>query len=988
MIAYLLQRPVAVLTSFFCVVILGVIAYVKLPVALMPDIESPRLVVQVNYPASGAEYIDRNVLALLRNQLSGLYGLSGIESTSANNIGKVNLTFAYGTDMKLAFIEANEKIDQSTSSLPDDMPRPQVLRISNTDIPVLRLQVQSDVIDHVQLSELSQYVIRRRIEGIPGVARVLLNGALGQEISVYPNRPRMQGLGITENDLMQSIREANFGQMQIKVREGIYEYNVRIENPLKTVEGVKRIVIRNNDGSMIPLSRVAEVRQISRKLGGIHYFQGKPGIVLSIHRQSSANMRLLENEIQKNIKELRTEFPQLKFSVTQNQSDLLSMSIGQLTSSLILGGVLSFAILFLFSTNYKLPFLMGLVLPATMTVTAGIFYLTNLSINIITLSGVILGVGMLIDNAIILIDNINGYYEKGVPLTEACRKGSEEIFSALLSSTFTTLSVFLPLMFLGGIAGTFFMYQAISLSAVLLASLIVAFLLLPVLFKQLSPKPSANSRLYSKLLSSYKYSQKAHRNLVVSGLLFLLILGITSLWFIPASNLPPLETKSAELRILWPDPVTVQGNLGRMTAIESVMSKDLNLCESDIGIHQLDPARPSYTNSLTAYLEFADVWEKEKNLDNLRAYLYKNYPEASWELTRAKNPFDQLFIQQSDFLKVKIRDPNGALLTLDDLDKFEIRDAKYGPGFVTQPGLFLDLRQERLDRINVSAQSLIDQIKYHYQDQEITEIQRTDRTERVILAHLASGDIDKMEQIVISEDSLKNQYPVSYFFNWNEVSVPQFVTADLAGSYQDINFLPGTEDMRETISQIRLWSQENGLLVEFSGEYFEQSENLVRLLLSLVLSVLLLYFILAAQFESLVQPIIILITLPVALSGSLLAILISGNTLNISSLIGMIVVLGIIVNDSILKIDTINRNRKEGMVIGSAVKSAGALRLKPILMTSLTTILALIPLLFSAGIGADLQAPLAIAVIGGLTVGTVCSIYLIPLLYEKLSVAK
>lgn len=981
MIAYLLKRPIAVLTIFFCVCATGIITYLKLPVALMPDLESPKLVIKVVYDGYGASYIEENILTNLRNTLSSLYGLKNIESMSSNNTGQISLDFDYGTDMKLAFIEANEKIDQTIISLPNDMDRPQVYRISDTDIPVMKVQLQSDM-ELTELTELTDYVIKRRIEGVPGVARVTTSGGAERVIAIHPYPERLKGTRVSEEDLIQILKDANFSQLEIKVKEGIYAYTVRVENLLKSQEAIKSLKLKINDKELISLDQLASVTYEAEEAQGIHWYNGKEGIVIDIHRQASTNMQRLEADLLQSLDQMQKEFPQIHFAVTQNQTGLLQMSISQLTSSLILGAVLSFLILFTFSANFKLPLLMGVTIPATVILTFLLFYLLDLSINIITLSGLILGVGMLIDNAIILLDNIHVYHQEGLSLANACRKGTEDVFAALLSSTFTTLSVFLPLIFIGGVGGVFFGQQALSLGAMLMASLLVAFLLLPVLYYKLSPRPQQDSsRLYQKILNGY---ERTHAKPTIPLLLITLITlaGAVVICFIPVSNLPELHTDSASLQLIWPDPVTVEENERRARELVNVLDSTLQEAELDVGINELDPATATFVNSLTAYFAFKNDAAKKANMEVLSQYLHTSYPGTVYTIGRAVNPFDQLFRNETENLEARLRVSDGRTLKQDDLQNVA-ENTRFKDGFVLQKGLYLHLRQERLDRIHVTPSSLVNQIKYYFQNQVVTEIQKVDRKETIQLSRASKGTIHQINQIILSDDSLKNRYPVSYFFDWEEIILPQFVTADLAGKYQSLAYT-GKNNESQWMEKVKKWSIDHKVMAEFSGGYFSKNEHLMQLLMSLILAILLLYFILAAQFESLKQPLIIIITLPAALCGSTLALFLAGYSFNLSSMIGIIVTLGIIVNDSILKIDTINRMHKEGMPLEEAIMAAGTLRLKPILMTSLTTILALIPLLFSKGIGADLQSPLAVTVIGGLSLGTACSIYLIPLIYRKL----
>lgn len=1001
MIRFLLERPIAVTMSFLALMVFSGIVFRLLPISLLPPIDVPQIVVKVTYPNASPESIEQNVLQQIREGLITLNGLEEMESKAGSEIGTVRLTFDYGTKMELAYIDVNEKIDRLTNLLPKDLPRPEVIRINTSDIPVARVQViPKEGIDPVEVSLLAENVLKKRIEQLPGVSLVDLNGKRNRIISVEPNDEALAALGMSQKELIEAIKSGNAELPGISVKDGQFRYYLRLATRVDTPRDIESLPVRSPAGAIVPLGRVATAKYETQEMLGYHLFGTQEGLVITVHKQAAAKMNELIPELKKSLALFREDYPQVDFEITQDQSSLLNAAISNLQTSLLFGGIFAFGILFLFIKDYRIPLIMGISLPTSLLISFLVFYFFNISINIISLSGLALGIGMLIDNAIIVLDNITRKRESGLGLFESCVKGSNEVMGALISSVLTTLAVFVPLVFLSGISGALFYDQAVAVGAILSVSLLVAFVLLPLLYwmifrlgkrDTLQGEPKAFLRtlkVYERGFDWIFVRKKA----ALIGFFILIPLGLGLGLLLKTEGLPEIEKPDATLEIDWNEPISVAQNRDRLLGlIRSV--EGYSQAEADVGVRQflLFDGDNSLQRSLL-YLLFPSENKKEEQLEILRARLEKEFPLATFTLGDAPNAFDQLFSSNMPYYEVRWKDltakkPIEAQKMKPWLEDFPTKNWEPGPGLQEESSVVFSLLADKLALYQIPVENVQEQLSRLFGVFTITDIRRFGEIMPVRLRENQDRFEDLLRNTrVYASDS--TSYLLREFVDFQYADQYKYVTADRGGIYQSVQLT--TDNPESQTEAFVRWGIAKNLAVEAKGQFFRDQENIRQLIGILGISVLLLYFILAAQFESFWQPLIVVFTLPLGIGGAFLVLLLCGATLNVMSAIGLVVMLGIMVNDAILKIDTINRLKAEFAEDASlslvqirekAIHQAGKIRLKPILMTSVTTILALIPIVFSSGLGADLQRPLVFAVIGGLTIGTVTALYFVPLMY-------
>lgn len=589
MLRFLVQRPVGVFLSFLGLFIIGSLMAGRLPVSLLPDIAIPEITVQVEYPNAAARTIESTITKPLRNQLLQANHLRDIKSESQDGAATIHLEFEFGTNTHLSFIEVNEKIDQIMSRLPRDLQRPQVIKANAGDIPIFYVSVvpREDTgaqPDFIALSQLAKTTLKRRMEQLAPVAFVDLSGWVEPEVLLVPKPDMLLSLGLKETDIEFLLQQNNYDLGSVLLQDGHYQYNVEFSSQLQAPEDLKEIYFKHDD-QVLPLKDIVDIRVSPQKDVGKYLYNGRQGIVFAIRKQSDAQILELKTAFARLLKELRQEYPDLDFYMSNDQSALLEVSIDSLRTSLLYGGIGAFLVLFLFFRQWQSPLLIGVAIPAALTVTLSGFFLMGLSINIISLSGLILGLGLMVDNSIIVIENIRQFREQGFSRIDAAVQGANEVIRPLISSALTTCSVFIPLVFLSGMAGVLFYDQAISIVLALGSSLLIAYILLPTILNQSwkkprppAPAPSATVRTASKEGNRFftRTVDAVLRHRVLFGISFVLFVaaGMLLAGKLPRESFPEITRTGLEITIDWNEPIRYTENQRRITECWQYFKKD------------------------------------------------------------------------------------------------------------------------------------------------------------------------------------------------------------------------------------------------------------------------------------------------------------------------------------------------------------------------------------------------------------------------------
>lgn len=1002
MIGKLIERPIAVTMSIIAVVVLGLVAISMLPVSLMPDVEIPQVTVQISAPGYSAREVDNTIVKSLSPQLMQTQHLKELRCESKDNGADIFMEFDHGTDIDFTFIEVNEKVDKAISSMPKDIERPKVIKANATDIPAffINMTAKEDYSEKfLELSRFASEVISKRLEQVPEIALVDISGLSLPEIIITPKSEKMHALGITEKRLKNAISNSNLKLGNLSIKDGHYRWDIRFISEIRTREEIENIVL-NIDGRIYKFKDLATVTEQAKEERGLVRSDGKRAISLAIIKQSDAKMDDLKKAVNKSLSEFEKEYPGIDFKVTRDQTELLTYSIGNLKNNLIIGAILACIVLFLFMRDFRTPWLVTITIPLSLIVALLFFFLVGISINIISLSGLILGIGMMVDNSIIVIDNITQLRERGFSLKEAVVKGVNEVFSAMLSSVLTTCSVFIPLVFLSGIAGALFYDQALGVSIGLLSSLVVAVLVIPVYYYQLYKKKgeSKENKILGKLrlidiVALYEKGLKwTFRHQRVAWVLFLSTIPGAYLIFnvIDKSKLPPVTHDDIMVSIDWNIPITTEESDRRTLEVLQVAGNNVVQSSSFVGNQQF---LLSHTPDLgqTEVLLYLKA-DKPSSLPDIEKsvtdFLKERYPDAAYRISQTDNIFNLVFSDKDYNLTARIMAKEGGAPDPDKLNNFLSKISDTLPSLYMEPVLWQEqimfvTDPEMLSLYKITYGDVYDALKTATMENTVFAINEGSYSVPVTVGDASDLTADLLMTTVINEDG--TEIPLSVVMHETRVRDLKSITSGTLGDYYPLNLTIPDKDVKESISTIkRVANQDKDFDVTFSGSYFSNREMIGELAIILTVSLLLLFFILAAQFESLIQPLIILSEIVVDVFAAMLLLWVCGSGINLMSMIGLVVMSGIIINDSILKVDTINRLRKDGYSLLRAIMTGGSRRLKPIIMTSLTTILAIAPFLVRGDIGSDLQYPLSLALIGGMVMGTIVSVFFIPVFYYNI----
>ncbi len=1009
MIKKLIHRPIAVSMVLIAIIVLSLLAMRHIPVSLMPDIDVPQVTVQAVCPGASVSEAEASYTRPLRQQLLQVAGLKEMRSESRMDAGTIRLTFEPGSDMDIIFIEVNEKVDRAMRFLPKDADRPKVMKASAMDIPAFYLDISlkdekpgADAgLRFAELGRFARDVVGKRIEQLPQTAMVDISGTTGTVIECMPDPSRMNALGLTAADIEKAIADNNITLGALSIADGIYRYNIHFDSQILTKEDIAGIHI-NHEGRIVTLGNICTITEKTAERAGMVRADGRNAVTMAVVKQNDAQMEDLRREMKTLAEDLAKNYPDIDFRLTRDQTQLLTYSISNLESNLLLGAVLACLILFVFMRDWRPTVLIILTIPVSLLVTLLFFHLLHISINVISLSGLILGVGMMVDNSIIVIDNIRQRQASAASLADAISIGTGEVFTPMLSSVLTTCSVFIPLIFLSGTAGALFFDQAMAVALALFSSLTVSVLVIPVYYfliyktNKTNWTNSANPTYHSRLMALY---DRIHANVFRHSRLYLLL----SLLCVPVSALMFYLLDKERMPYIAPDDtlVSIDWNAGISAEENDRRTRSLlaSLAETDIavehstvmtGVQQfLLPHTKDMTTSESAiYIKCRDAESMTSVKNHLEKAVAQAWPNAGISFESSGNLYEQMLQTGGSDLEILLQTADGARPDVAASREFadSLRAAFpeiYIHPVATEENMQYLADPEKMALYKVDFPRLYSHLRETVHRNKVYEISDGANSIPVIVGTRDSEN----DRILASSvrNSEGTEIPLSLLLRPSRREDYKRLSAAGTGEYYPMEVNAGSGEVRKVMEYTDGFTDRHPeYTASFEGEYFKSRRLVGELAIVLAVALSLLYFILAAQFESLVQPMIILFEMVIDVCAVFLVLWLTGETLNLMSMTGLVVMAGIIINDSILKIDTINRLRRGGMPLADAVNEAGHKRLRPILMTSLTTVLALLPFLSKGDMGSALQYPLSLTLVVGMTAGTAVSLFIVPLIYYKI----
>ena len=950
MVDFLIKRPVAVIMVFVALVLLGVISINQIPVSPMPDIDIPEVTIHINKPNTSSKELESTVVSNLRTQLLQVPYLSDIHSNTRDDNSTLRLRFDYGTNLDYAFIEVNEKIDLSMNSFPVGMERPRVVKTSVNDIPVFYLNlsfktgtVSEDSPSYTELSDFTRQIIKRRLEQLPEIAYVDITGLSHSEIYISPDPAIMAAINLTDESLKKIIEGNNFNYRQLSAMDGALLYDIRLTSgSLVTLNDIKNINFKHNE-RIFKLKDVADIGFRTSPVKGCFISNSQPAINLAIIKKPDAQMGNLRSNLGALLVDFARDYPDIHFRQTQDQTELLDISISSLKQDLLVGSFLAFALMFFFLKNLRAPLLIGITIPVCLILCMLLFQIFHLSINIISLSGLVLGIGLMIDNSIIVIDNITQFREKNMNLSDACAQGTGEVIRPLLSSALTTCSVFVPLIFLSGISGELFYDQAMAIAIGLMVSLIVSITLLPTLYHLFHQGKVSQIEIdffkkYEITLFEQIYEKGFHwvfRNKIFS-LSIVSILIISNIFLfanLKKEKLPAFKQNELRTDIDWNRNISIEENKERVLLLLKSFNGEVIESNVMIGEQQYMLNKESELSSSQAqlYLKLKDTVSITGLKRKINHYFRNKYPEASVSLAPPSNIFEKVLGDDQPDLVIRLTS-----LTNEDVPEKRKTDQlmqainqQFPESDITpvaiQRTLALNADPEKLLLYGLSLEEVYKRLKSGLNSNEISILRNGEQQIPIVVANNVRFLDDALNGLTVINDK-GLPIPLSGLLNVTSETTYKAIEGGKHGNF--ISLRMDAEKPEEVINYVngQLESQEN-IDVSFSGSFFYNEELIKEMTIVLIVAVFLLYFILSAQFESLIQPLIVLLELPISMSGALIMLYIFDSSINLISLIGLIVMCGIIINDSILKIDTVNQlRRNRGYNLMDAIHIGGKKR--------------------------------------------------------------
>ncbi len=995
MVKFLIDRPVAVFSVYIGMVILGVVASLYLPVSLLPDIDIPNINVQITVPNTSARELENTVVKKLRDNLLQTPALKDIKSFTQNGSSVIKLSFDYGRNMDFAYLDVNEKVDQTMGEIQLRIDRPKVIRASATDLPVLSISLfyrdrpsQENTTLHLPLSKFAKNTLKGRIEQLKNVALVDISGTSSERILIRLDPEKITSLNLDIKKIAEIIQQHNIELRSISIKEGFYEYDVKVPLLINDKSDIEQLSFKI-DRKIITLADIAEVSYQESLKNGKYFYNGVPAVNLNVIKKENAKISELKNELYREIEQIKADYPNLELVISQDQTFLIETTIDNLKQSTLLSIIFAILIVIAFIRKAIPAILIIIVIPVSIAVSAFFLYLFNIPVSILSLAGIILSIGLMIDNSIILIENIYQYLEDQNELKPACIFGTNEIIIPLLSSTMTTCSVFLPLIFLSGVTGALFTDQVITIFVCLFSSFVVSVTFLPVLFYVLHEhQPRSSSAIRAgALYKYYKWLLSSHlksRYIFFSLFMVLIFLNFPVFERLDIQSLPTLTQKEFLMKITWNEHLTIHENINRLQELFSQFESEFEQTNLYIGKQQfiLDQRFQLAQNEAIAVIKTKHPHLLPALKDKLRARFRSSYPKATTDFESNESLFDIIFPIPEGNLKIGFQDfQTGRGLSA--ARQKEIIDSvkRYFPFSIIndmpkEEYFSININKEKLVRYEIDQEDFLNRIESELGGKYVGSLRNQSVFVPIYMAVNKPGHSPQFDEIMISNQQ-KELYPLNQLADYDKKEGYRYILAGPTGEYTVIQISSAQQKavfnwIKEKYGRnFHVFSIEEGLqLDKLAGELF----------MVLLVAICLLYFILAIQFESFLQPLVILLEIPIGIFGVLFFLWITDSSINIMSITGIVIMSGIIINDSILKIDKINSLIRRGDDQLQAILEGGAKRLRPILMTTLTTIAALLPFLFSTGLGAELQKPLSVSIIGGLTIGTYVSLFFIPLL--------
>jgi HAE1 family hydrophobic/amphiphilic exporter-1 len=980
------------------VLLIGSVALSRLSLDLFPDITFPGAAIVTTYEGVGSEEIENLITKEIESSVATVEGVKSITSTSSRGSSTVVVEFNWGRDMDFAVQDLREQVDLVNSmTLPEDADSPMIFKFDPAMIPIMVYGVSAQGLEIDELKEEVEDELIPRLERISGVAQVNMRGGLTREIIVALKRDKLSHYNLDFNTITNIVRAENINVSAGDVLRGDKEFLVRTVGKFSNLDEIRNINIPVGNGQ-IKLSDVAEVRDGFADLKTLSRTNGKRSLSLAIQKQTDANTVEVAGAVRAEIDQIQNDYPNYSFSIAMDQSEFIEKSIASVSQNAILGGLLAVIILFLFLRNIRSTIIIATVMPISIIGTFILMYFADVNLNVISLGGLALGVGMLVDNAVVVLENIYRYRSMGEGKIEAAREGSSEVGMAIAASTVTTVVVFLPIVFVEGMAGQLFKDLALTVAFSLIASLIVALTLIPMLASKIlkvtqkeldrTEKEGRIRIIYRKALSRVL----KHRWVVIILLVIMLIGSLALIPQIGFEFMPSTDQGAFSVNYELPAGTALSRSNEVSTEIESVL---MNIEEVKTIISTVGSDSQMMSTSTSSHLgnisvQLVDLAERDRStaevMEEIRQSI--NLPDVDLSVEEQQGfsgggaPVNvKLF---GDDLDVLEQETAKATAAIEDIEGLREIDNSLSEG---QPEYQIKVNRSIASRFGLNVSQIANTVRTAINGNTSTRYEVAG-DEYDIRVRLQEDQIEQMSQVpelniqIASGEMIPLSRVASLEITEGPVEILRKdqerhseITADIHG----VDLGTVMDQIQSRLSELEL---PDGYRFSYEGEFEDMQESFSSLGMAFGLAVILIYMVMASQFESLVHPFTIMFTIPLAVIGVIFGMYITNSIVSVASILGLITLAGIVVNNAIVMVDYINQLRRRGTERIEAIITAGTVRLRPIMMTALTTILGLLPIAMGIGEGSESTQPMGIVIVSGLTFATFLTLFVIPIFYS------
>ncbi|MDD7580737.1 MAG: efflux RND transporter permease subunit [Treponema sp.] len=1020
------NKPVTTLLVFIMMVALGIFCVFDMPVDMYPSMDLPYMLVYTKYENAGPEEVEQSITRTMESSLSGLSGLKTLSSTSQSGASIIFMEFDYGTNLDTAAIEIRDKIDLVRGYFPDAADAPVTLKLDPSMMPIMNLTLRGDMTPE-ELRSLAEDTVSKRIEQLDGVASCNVIGGREESINVDIPRDRLEAYGLSISTISKMIGSQNIQSSGGTITAGDTNYTIKTSGKYTSIEDLKNTVISYKP-DMLDSSRLVTVklRDIADVYDGfkdettLAFLDGNPCVMMQIQKQSGKNSVTAAKNVRKAVAEMKDILPRgVELIETSNSTDIIEQTINEVVKSVIVGALLAIAVLLVFLRSLKSTFIIGLAIPISVFITLMLMYFRGMTINMISMAGLLLGIGMLVDNSIVVLENIYAYRQRDAKPKVAAILGSQEMIASITSSTLTSVCIFLPMIMFKkklGVMGQMFDSLAYTIIFSLLCSLVVAVALVPVLCSSYlkidrivdSEREGfgyglnqALNKFFLKLDEKYARGVSyvlQHRKKFIAVLVGLLFLSFVGVKFVGFIFMPESSSDTVGIEVELPNGTTLNVTEDTLRMLEEIGKNELKGVKFTAikvgGTSVISSGSETNTGSITWTLyrtaEREKGWDNEKSAkEKLRKY-FNSIPGAKLKFSQNQNNASNGKMS----IDIRCDDLNLLRSTAIQVEKI-LQD--YGQELVTEvtsdqeeglPQAEIVVDRNRMYELGLNIYNVGAEINASINGTVASRYTKKGDDIDVIV-RLSEKDKSKLTDLdlISVTSSMGERVPLSSFAHYEENLSPVAVLREDQARMVHVEAVPMPGLSLDVVQSgvIKIINdhlvKDDSVMIGFSGDYEDMMEAVVNFGLIIIIAAILVFIVMASQFESLVDPFIVILTIPLSFIGVVFIYAIVGQRLSVVTIMGMLVLVGTIVNNGIVLVDYTNLLRKRGYELKEACVEAARNRLRPILMSTLTTVISLAPMAFFPGEGSASMQPISLTVFGGMTFGSLMTLFLMPTIY-------